>query len=111
MTTGASPGDLARKTEVIDLNDAANVCTLNDYPLDIYEACGGLLSGTTPLVCGGNQDTEPISQCYVAGQSEVAYTLSRPRYGAASVVLPGFLLFTVTNIDSFVFFICFFLTF
>ena len=75
MTTGASPGDLARKTEVIDLTDASNSCTLNDYPLDVYDASGGLL-GSTPLICGGNQDTKPMSECYIPGKVILCFLYS-----------------------------------
>ena len=91
MTTGSSPGDAARKTEVIDLADPTNECSLADYPLDVYDCAAGLVS-EGPLVCAGNQDTEPQSNCYIAGQSGVAYTLSRPREGAAGIALPGYLL-------------------
>lgn len=89
VTTGSAPGDAARKTEVIDLADPTNECSLADYPLDVYDCAAGLVS-QGPLVCAGNQDTEPQSNCYVAGQSGVAYTLSQPRYGAAGITLPGY---------------------
>jgi hypothetical protein len=59
VTTGR-PIDSSVKSEVIDLQDASNVCQyLNDYPIQVYYAVGGLINDVDPLVCGGKPVTRP----------------------------------------------------
>jgi hypothetical protein len=56
------------KSEVIDLEDASNICQdLEDYPFQVQGAVGGLLNHGDPLpmICGGYPDT---NVCYVLNQ-------------------------------------------
>jgi hypothetical protein len=57
---------------------------LDDYPIKVWDATGGLLNDIDPLVCGG-YDTK---QCYIVGrQSDQTVQLLENRHLAASLVL------------------------
>jgi hypothetical protein len=50
-----TPPSTSVKSEVIDLEDASNICqNLEDYPFGVFSAVGGLLNQGDPLVCGGH---------------------------------------------------------
>ena len=89
VTTGSSPGDAARKTEVIDLADPSNVCEpLADFQIQASQGVGDLLDNS-PLICAAVTTNGGWSnECFVVGGSnEVAATLQTARRYAASVKL------------------------
>jgi hypothetical protein len=64
--------DTLGKSEVIDLEDSGNICqVLEDYPIPVYGAVGGLLNQVDPLVCGGDRGRgkDPFTKiCYIVNQ-------------------------------------------
>ena len=78
MATG-DPTFEAKKTEVIDISDANNICdSLGDYPLEAASGFGGILNGM-PVSCGGfNPDIDgyALKDCY---KLEEVLTLKRQK--------------------------------
>jgi hypothetical protein len=97
VTTGYDEG--SNKIEVIDLANSTNVCqpsVLADYPLDAFEASGGLLNNNIALICGGSNPQYPqypqyLDECFAitANAIEDSVKLTKPRSAAASVVVNG----------------------
>jgi hypothetical protein len=84
VTTGHPPSTSV-KSEVIDLEDASNICqNLEDYPIQVYGAVGGLLNQGDPLVCGGHPAT---NVCYVVNQPGQSSEMLEERYTSASLTL------------------------
>ncbi len=88
MTTGLTgengPTD---NSEIIDLQDADNVC--NDYlPANgkRIRAYGGLINDKNPLICAGSLD---VDDCYFLGKPEAVATMKLQRVGATEIVEPG----------------------
>ncbi len=67
------------------MDDKFSQCqNLQDYPVPIAKATGGLIQDKYPLICGGAL----TDSCYVIGKSsEIIAQLNEKRYEAASVVL------------------------
>jgi hypothetical protein len=83
ITTGG-PGDTSVKSEVIDLEDSSIICQdLEDYPIQVNAAVGGLLNQVDPLVCGG----ERTKSCYVVNQPGQALEMLEERLFSASLTL------------------------
>jgi len=58
IATG-SPYETSVKTEVIDLADESTTCeALQDFPIQVTGASGGLLNDSQPLICGGWNEVE-----------------------------------------------------
>jgi hypothetical protein len=73
------------KSEVIDLEDSNNICQdLEDYPIEVSDAVGGLLNQVDPLVCGGSPYT---SVCYVVNQPGQSSAMLNQRSNSASLTL------------------------
>jgi hypothetical protein len=72
--------------EVIDLEDASNICQkLEDYPIGVYAAVGGFLNQGDPLVCGGGY---PITNvCHVVNQPGQSSEMLEERAYSASLTL------------------------
>jgi hypothetical protein len=84
VTTGL-PKKVSAKSEVIDLDDPENVCQdLDDYPIQLSAASGGLLNSIHPLVCGGLSSTK---DCHVIGQVGVQTEMLTNRYYFSSIPL------------------------
>jgi hypothetical protein len=84
VTTG-EPTSTSIKSEVIDLVDASNICQdLEDYPIQVSGAVGGLLNQVDPLVCGGYPDT---NVCYVVNQPGQSSEMLEERRYSASLTL------------------------
>jgi hypothetical protein len=84
VTTG-DPRTNSVKSEVIDLEDANNICQdLEDYPIGVAGAVGGLLNQGDPLVCGGNPDT---NVCHVVNQPGQSSEMLEERVFSASLTL------------------------
>jgi hypothetical protein len=68
VTTGKHwPYTTSIKSEVIDLEESNNICQdLEDYPIQVEGAVGGLLNQGDPMVCGGGYP--PTNVCYVVNQ-------------------------------------------
>ena len=65
-------------SEVVDLsNDESSCNPLKDFPIDLQQACGGLINDSMILICGGFDSSEnsDSNKCFlVNGPSEpVAY--------------------------------------
>ena len=53
LVTGL-PQDNGRKTEIVDVEDSNFSCTnIEQFPVMLYAASGGLMNGQTPFICGG----------------------------------------------------------
>jgi hypothetical protein len=66
-------------SEVIDLEDSNNICQdLEDYPIQVYGAVGGLLNQVDPLVCGGYQYPEQTYTKYSQIFTNVCYAVNQP---------------------------------
>jgi hypothetical protein len=84
VTTGG-PTSTSFKSEVIDLEDASNICqNLEDYPIQVRGAVGGLLIQGDPLVCGGHPFTHV---CHVVNQPGQSSEMLEERYYSASLTL------------------------
>jgi hypothetical protein len=85
VTTG-DPSYTAVKSEVIDLEDASNICqNLEDYPIGVEAAVGGLLNQGDPLVCGGGYHATNV--CHVVNQPGQSSEMLEERYNSASLTL------------------------
>jgi hypothetical protein len=74
------------KSEVIDLEDASNICqNLEDYPIGVYSAVGGLFNQGDPLVCGGGFPATNV--CYVVNQPGQSSEMLEERVYSASLTL------------------------
>jgi hypothetical protein len=84
VTTG-NPRSTSVKSEVIDLEDVSNICQhLEDYPIQVSGAVGGLLNQGDPLVCGGYPAT---NVCYVVNQPGQSSEMLEERRWSASLTL------------------------
>jgi hypothetical protein len=84
VTTG-SPRSTSVKSEVIDLEDASNICqNLEDYPIQVAGAVGGFLNQGDPLVCGGDPYTKV---CHVVNQPGQSSEMLEERAWSASLTL------------------------
>jgi hypothetical protein len=84
VTTG-DPRSTSVKSEVIDLEDASNICqTLEDYPIAVDGAVGGFLNQGDPLVCGGEPATKV---CHVVNQPGQSSEMLEERAFSASLTL------------------------
>jgi hypothetical protein len=73
------------KSEVIDLEDSNNICQdLEDYPIQVFAAVGGLLNQVYPLVCGGQPYTK---SCYIVNQPGQSSEMIDERRQSASLTL------------------------
>jgi hypothetical protein len=88
VTTGL-PTSTSVKSEVIDLDDASNICQhLEDYPIQVRGAVGGLLNQGDPLVCGGDISIYPYTNvCYVVNQPGQSSEMLEERGYSASLTL------------------------
>jgi hypothetical protein len=85
VTTGHPP-NTSVKSEVIDLGDASNICqNLEDYPIQVYSAVGGLLNQGDPLVCGGRDPYTNV--CYVVNKPGQSSEMLEERAWSASLTL------------------------
>jgi hypothetical protein len=85
VTTGY-PTSNSVKSEVIDLEDASNICqNLDDYPIQVRGAVGGLLNQGDPLVCGGEYPATNV--CYVVNQPGQSSEMREERAYSASLTL------------------------
>jgi hypothetical protein len=87
VTTGRTgqPKSTSVKSEVIDLEDASNICqNLEDYPIGVYGAFGGFLNQGDPLVCGGWPYT---NVCYVVNKPGQSSEMLEERIYSASLTL------------------------
>jgi hypothetical protein len=86
VTTGI-PRSTSVKSEVIDLEDASNICqNLEDYPIGVEGAVGGLLNQGDPLVCGGGWNPYR-NVCYVVNQPGQSSEMLEKRAWSASLTL------------------------
>jgi hypothetical protein len=85
VTTG-NPISTSVKSEVIDLDDASNICqNLEDYPIGVEGTVGGLLNQGDPLVCGG---AFPYTKsCHVVNEPGQSSEMLEERIYSASLTL------------------------
>jgi hypothetical protein len=84
VTTG-SPTSNSVKSEVIDLDDASNICQhMEDYPIQVYGAVGGLINQVDPFICGGHPYT---TSCYIINQPGQSSEMLENRANASSLTL------------------------
>ncbi len=94
LTSGHEYGHSDRPidtSEVLDLaNPVANCMDLLDAP-SVTGSTGGILNGSTPVICGGYEDDGPdmVSGCYRLGDdlANPLLTLSEKKAGAASILM------------------------
>jgi hypothetical protein len=85
VTTG-TPTSTSVKSEVIDLQDASNICqNLEDYPIQVDDAVGGLLNQGDPLVCGGGYPATNV--CHVVNKPGQSSEMLEERSYSASLTL------------------------
>jgi hypothetical protein len=86
VTTG-NPFSTSVKSEVIDLEDSNNICQdLEDYPIQVWGAVGGLLNQVDPLVCGGGYSSY-TNVCYVLNQPGQSSEMLEERVYSATLTL------------------------
>jgi hypothetical protein len=74
------------RSEVIDLEDSSIICQdLEDYPIQVDGAVGGLLNQGDPLVCGGWFPYTNV--CYVVNQPGQSSEMLEERAYSASLTL------------------------
>ena len=81
-------------SEVIDLGNEKTTCdNLQDYPEANFYGSGGLLSGNTPLICGGSIHKSwrkpTASQCFTLESTVPRSLMYVRRMRAASIVTDG----------------------
>jgi len=95
VTTGdnwSNPAEGNQKiSEVVDLsNDESSCNPLKDFPIDLQQACGGLINDSMILICGGFDPSEndASNKCFlVNGPSEpVAYMKLRRNFPGCTVI-------------------------
>ena len=79
VTTG-DPNEESVKTELIDLDDASNICSLPDYPMPLDGAIGGLVRDQFPVICGGYYYGDYYDDCVVIGNPELNIKLLQGRH-------------------------------
>jgi hypothetical protein len=86
VTTGYTTTNYTRSSEVIDLEDATNICqNLEDYPIQVDDAVGGLLNQGDPLVCGGGYPATNV--CHVVNKPGQSSEMLEERWYSASLTL------------------------
>ena len=75
-------------SEVIDLQNADSKCEdLEEYPLLLNGASGGLFLDSIPIICGGGSTFTVSDQCYILGQDEPLIKMSQARSFGSAVML------------------------
>jgi hypothetical protein len=88
LVTSGTPFAASVKSEVIDLEDSRNFCQiLEDYPIQVDGAVGGLINQIDPLVCGGWNPTATTNVCYVVNQPGQSLEMLEKRVVSASLTL------------------------
>ena len=91
------------KTEVIDLADETTTCeALEDHPIEVNMASGGLLNDRVPLICGGFEGVNRLIVCYIAGSANRDPVVKRltPRSSSAAVTLNSHQLWITGGMDD-----------
>jgi hypothetical protein len=94
VTNGHDKG--SKKMDIIDLSDPTNVCQpsflVADYPNFVGAGAGLLSNNNALLICGGSNPRK-LDDCFAINNNGIiqqsAIRLTKPRSGAASVVLNG----------------------
>jgi len=105
IATG-SPFDAGRNSEIVDVEDSSFRCTnIEQFPIKLTGATGGLMNGQTPFICGGeasiNGEWTYSNDCYQlkeagswAKDQRATLTTARGWAGSGTVVLNNNLLLT-----------------
>ena len=101
MIATGYPYDDGKNTEVIDVEDANFRCTnVEQFPVKLYAASGGLIDGQTPYICGGS-NWAISKHCYQlsktgswAKDQTATLTTAREYAGYGSVVMDNHLVLT-----------------
>ena len=92
ITTGGTTGYAkVKKSEILDFSEKNEFQCADwvDYPIDVYDATGGLV-GQVPVICGGDSgDSLFHDECYKVTGNKAVFLgkMKTKRYAAASVVL------------------------
>ena len=92
ITTGFNNDDgQIKKSEILDFSEKNKYQCADwvDYPIDVYDATGGLV-GQVPVICGGvSYSYGYIDDCYKVTGNKAVFLgkMTTKRYAAASVVL------------------------
>lgn len=90
VATGVSNSGHSSNVEIIDLEIASSSCqNLEEYPIKIREAGGGLLPDGSPLVCGGSSSVD-VSDCYNFDKNEwkVFSSLTEAKRAMKATIIP-----------------------
>ena len=102
MIASGYPSD-AINTEIVDVEDPNFSCTnIEQFPVGLYAATGGLINGQKPFICGGRDyDWTHSKDCYLLTDTgswvkdqRATLTTSRVNAGYGSVVLNNNLVLT-----------------
>ena len=85
-------------TRLIDLSDETRSCkNLGDFPIPMSGGTGAVVSGS-PMICGFENETEHIEQCYLMDLKKKSWTfltnMTTERRGSSSVAINGSLFVT-----------------
>ena len=106
MIATGYPYDDGRNTEIIDVEDSNFRCTkVEQFPVKLHGASGGLMNGQTPFICGGsayiNGRWTNYKECYHLTESgswakdqRATLTTARRYAGYGTVVLNNSLVLT-----------------
>ena len=107
MIATGIPFDDGRNTEIVDVEDSNFRCTnIEQFPVKLYGATGGLMNGQTPFICGGLFEVyingwTYSNDCYQLNQAgswakdqRATLTTARRYVGYGSVVLNNNLILT-----------------
>ena len=87
MATG-SPYETSVAVEVFDLVDDSVICeALEDFPVQVAAASGGLINNSVPIICGGLNNFR--GDCHIPGNTNDGplATLITPRSSTASIAM------------------------
>ena len=65
LLVGGDPWHLGRHVEIIDMKNMSYTCELPaKYPIDMSFGVGAVLDGNIPVICGGENFTTSIKECF-----------------------------------------------
>ena len=91
IATGSDGETFVDDSQIIDIKNFKKCKTMAPYPLEVWYATGGIVSGS-PIICGGQSDSL-TNACYKHDNKKNTWqylaSLSGKRFKSASIPLDG----------------------